>query len=363
MPDVLVFGATGYTGKLVAHALAERGASFAIAGRNRDKLEALAAATGDPDIRVAAVGDVDLLASALEDCRVLLTCVGPFAEFGWTAVEAALRAKVHYLDSTGEGAFIGELIERYDDEARAAGIAMAPAIGFDEVPGDVAATLATEGFDRPDIVLTYAIPPSASHGTIKSALRIVTGRGPWVVDRKQILISAGQHSRWAPMPPPLGPKPAVSFPLANGHLVPLHIDVNSLRLYVTTSPTRRLALKPILPLIRAGYELPGVQALVERGVEMVQQAEGPDERQRKRWWTILAEARSGDRWRNVTIMGRDVYGLTAELLASAAMMMAQEDYGRSGVLAPVQAADVDWLEKRLLECDCTIETYAPTTST
>ena len=90
--------------------------------------------------------------------------------------------------------------------------------------------------------------------------------------------------------------------------------------------------------------------------------EGPDDRRRQKWWTILAEARSGDRWRNVTIMGRDVYGLTAVLLASTAMKMAQEGYERSGVLAPVQAADVDWLEKRLLECDCSIETYAPTTS-
>ena len=360
MPDVLVFGATGYTGKLVAHALAERGASFAIAGRNRDKLEALAAATGDPDVRVATVGDVASLIAAVEDCRVLLTCVGPFAEFGWTAVKAALRAKVHYLDSTGEGAFIGELIERHDRDARSAGIAMAPAIGFDEVPGDVAATLAAEGFDHPDVVLTYAMPSSASHGTIKSALRIVTGRGPWIVDRQKVSISAGQHSRWAPMPPPLGPKPAVSFPLANGHLVPLHIDVNSLRLYITTSSVRRLGLKPILPLLRAGYELPGVRALVERGVEMVQRVEGPDERRRKKWWTILAEARSGERWRNVTIMGRDVYGLTAELLASTAMKMAQEDYERTGVLAPVQAGDVEWLEKRLLECNCSIETYAPT---
>lgn len=362
MPDVLVFGATGYTGKLVSHALAERGAGFAIAGRNRDKLEALAAATGNPDVRVASVGDVDSLVSAAEDCRVLLTCVGPFAEFGWTAVEAALRAKVHYLDSTGEGAFVGELINKHDAAAREAGIAMAPAIGFDEVPGDVAATLAAEGFDQPDVVLTYAMPPSASHGTIKSTLRIMTGRGPWVIDGKQVSISAGQHSRWAPMPPPLGPKPSVSFPFANGYLVPLHIDVNTLRLYITTSPAQRLGLKPMLPLIRAGFAMPGVRSLVELGVTKLQRIEGPDDRQRKQWWTILAEARSGDRWRNVTIMGRDVYGLTAELLASTAMKMAQEGYERSGVLAPVQAADVDWLEKRLLECDCSIETYAPTTS-
>ncbi len=118
MPDILVFGATGYTGKLVAHALAERGASFALAGRDQAKLEALAASTGDPEIRVASVGDTDGLLRALEDCRVLLTCVGPFSELGWTAVEAAIKARVNYLDSTGEGLFVGRLIAEYDSLAR-----------------------------------------------------------------------------------------------------------------------------------------------------------------------------------------------------------------------------------------------------
>ena len=63
MPDILLFGATGYTGQLTAHALARRGADFAIAGRSRDKLEALASVTGNPDVRIAGVGDVDALSA------------------------------------------------------------------------------------------------------------------------------------------------------------------------------------------------------------------------------------------------------------------------------------------------------------
>ena len=212
MPDILVFGATGYTGKLVAHALAERGASFVIAGRDQAKLEALAASTGDPEVRVASVGDVDGLVAALEDCRVLLTCVGPFSELGWTAVDAALRARVNYLDSTGESSFVGRLISECDARARSAGIAMAPALGFDEVPADVAATLAAEGLDRPGVVLTYALPSSGSNGTIKSALVNLVGSGPWIRGGRQVTISAGQHSRWSPMPPPLGPKPGDLLP-------------------------------------------------------------------------------------------------------------------------------------------------------
>ena len=178
MPDILLFGATGYTGRLTALALARRGASFAISGRSRPKLEALAAETGDPEIRTATVGDTASLVTALDGTKVLLTCVGPFEQWGHTAVEAALEAGVNYIDSTGEGTFIARLFRERDAAARSAGIAMAPALAFDEVPADVAATLACEGMNRPDLVLTYAVPTSASSGTVNSALGIISQPGP-----------------------------------------------------------------------------------------------------------------------------------------------------------------------------------------
>ncbi|MGH2751589.1 MAG: saccharopine dehydrogenase family protein [Actinomycetota bacterium] len=362
MPDILVFGATGYTGKLVARELAQRGASIVLAGRDRAKLETLAATTGDPEVRLASVGDVDGLVSALEDCRVLLTCVGPFSELGWTAVEAALRARVNYLDSTGESSFVARLIGDYDEHARDAGIAMAPAMGFDEVPGDVAATLAAERLERPEMILTYALPSSGSLGTVKSALGILTTSGPWIRDGERVMIAPGQRTRWSPMPPPLGPKPAVSFPLANGELIPLHLDLRTLELYVTIGTPQKLGLKFALPIFKSLHALPGARKAIERTVEVLKRAEGPDDKQRRAWWTILAEARSGDRWRNVALTGRDVYGLTARLLAAAAMKMSQPSYDRTGVMAPVQAMDLDWLEKELLDGNCKIASYGPSDS-
>lgn len=356
MPDILLFGATGYTGRLTAHALARRGASFAVAGRNRARLEQLAEATGGPEVRVATVGDTTSLTKALSDVKVMITCVGPFAELGQTAVEAALSAGVHYIDSTGEGTFIEELIATRSAEAKAAGIAMAPALGFDEVPADSAATLATEGMQDADLILTYAFPSSGSRGTLRSALGILDAGGVWLQDGRPRRMKAGQGSRWAPMPPPLGPKPAVGFPLAEGHLAPLHLDLNSLELYVTTDPLQKVLLRAGLPLLSLTSGTRPGKAITQMVLDRL--PEGPSDRQRAQGrWTVLAEARAGDRWRNVALTGTDVYGLTAEFLSAGAIRMCEDDFDLTGVVSPVQAVGIDRWRKEFIDHDVVVDIY------
>lgn len=356
MPDVLLFGATGYTGRLTAQALARRGASFAVAGRNPARLEALAAETGVTDVHVAAAGDTDALVRSLRDVRVLITCVGPFMKMGDTAVEAALRAGVHYVDSTGEGPFIRRLIDECHRRAVDAGIAMAPAMGFDEVPGDVASTMAAEGFDAPDLALTYAFPKGPSAGTLRSVLDIVTSTGQWIEDGRPRSIRAAREERWAPMPPPLGPRRGVSFPLAIGHLAPLHLDLRRFRTYVTVGSWERVGLKALVPSLRVALSLPGGRAAIERVIARA--PEGPtDEARARSKFTVLAEAAAAEGWRNVAVAGADPYGLTAELLSAAALRMAEDDYDASGVLAPVQAVGLELLRGELEKNGCDIATY------
>ncbi|MDP9067031.1 MAG: saccharopine dehydrogenase NADP-binding domain-containing protein [Actinomycetota bacterium] len=355
MPDILLFGATGYTGRLTAHALARRGASFAIAGRNPDKLRSVARDTGEPEVRVAAVGDVGALVRALHDVKVMITCVGPFAELGWTAVEAALQAGVHYIDSTGEGVFIEQLLTRHSVAARERGIAMAPAMGFDEVPADVAATVATEGMGRARLVLTYAFPSSGSRGTMASALGIAGSEGTWIENGETRRVRPGEESRWAPMPAPLGPKPALSFPLAEAHLAPLHIDLESLQLYITTDPLQRFLLRAGFPFLKLASTAPG-RKIATTVVDRL--PEGPSERQRTAGrWTILAEARTDPRWRNVVLTGRDVYGLTAEFLSAGAMRMTEDDFDLRGVVSPVQVMGIDRWRKEFLDHDVVVDVY------
>jgi short subunit dehydrogenase-like uncharacterized protein len=356
MPDVVLFGATGYTGRLTADALARRGADFALAGRNQQKLEALSNRLGAPEIRSAQVGDVDGLARCLDDARVLVTSVGPFARLGDTAVEAALKAGVHYVDSTGEGAFIAAMIEKHDHEARARGIALAPALGFDEVPADVATTLAVEDLESADVTLTYALPTAASMGTRRTALGIIVSEGRWIKDGRPVTVRARERHRWAPMPPPLGVRASHSFPLSSGYVVPLHLSLRNFSTFVTTGKTARFASKVLLPLLRAAFVVPGARDVIEKA--FAAGPEGPDEDARARSrWTVLAEARAGDKWRNVALAGTDPYGLTAETLAAGAMRMAESGFSGTGVIAPVEALGLDRAEKTLIDNGVTIDVY------
>ncbi|MDQ3878315.1 MAG: saccharopine dehydrogenase NADP-binding domain-containing protein [Actinomycetota bacterium] len=357
MPDVLLFGATGYTGRLTARALQERSASFVVCGRNRDKLEKLAADTGAQDVRVAEAGDVDGLVEALSDVKVMITCVGPFLKFGDTALEAALAARVHYVDSTGEGRFIDKVIERAA-EATAAGIAMAPALGFDEVPADTATTIASEGMERPDVVLSYAFPSNGSAGTLKTMVGIVASDAQWIENGRPISVAPGSRSRWAPMPRPLGPRQAIAFPFAEGHLAPLHVEFESLQLYATLGRAVAPGAKVGFPVARALLRRPEAGKVIDK--LMARLPEGPtDEQRAKGYFTILAEARSGDHWRNVTVQGADVYGLSARFLAAGAMRMAADDFDRTGVLAPVEVCGVDAWRVELQAGGCQIEVYEP----
>lgn len=357
MSDVLLFGATGYTGTLTAHALARRGASFVLAGRDPEKLERLAGTTRAAGTVVAEVGDARALAAALDDVGAIITCVGPFATLGDTAVQAALSARTHYVDSTGEISFVRRLIERYMDDARTAGIVMATAAGFDEVPSDVALSLAVEGLDAPDAVVTYRLPSKASAGTMRTILSgIGSSDALWTRSGEQIAVRTGERSRWAPLPPPLGPKEGVSVPLAEGALAPLHLDLRSLELYAATERVASMAMRYGMPLARLALGNPLAQTAVKRVLDRF--GRGPDDNVRRSdTWMILAEARGDNGWRNIALSGVDPYGLTAETLAAIGLRLARDGHEEVGVMSPVQAAGRETLQKELIDLGVDFQTW------
>lgn len=354
--DILLFGATGYTGRLTAEALADAGASFALAGRNHSKLRTVSERVGKPDIHIVDAQDLGALVRALDGCKVLITTVGPFARLGETAVRAALQAGVHYVDSTGEGTFIDLLGSDFDEAARKAGSALAPAMGFDEVPGDVVCAMAAEGMERPDVTVTYAVGRSGSAGTVRSAIGIVGSTGPWIEKGRERRIRAGEERRWAPLPPPVGPSHTCSFPFALSRLAPLHLDPDSFRTFIKTSTLEAHALRLGAPMFKA-FDLPPFARLLDLIKTKLPEGPTADQRADQRWM-LLAEASSRGRRRNVVATGTDVYGLTARTLAAAAAAMTAAGYQRAGLMSPVQAVGLQLLRETLTGHGVDFEFYS-----
>ena len=146
---IVLFGATGYTGRLTAEAMVDRGMRPVLAARNHDKLEQLVSDLGqDLETVVADVSNPRSVRALVEEGDVLVTTVGPFARWGGPAAAAASSAGAHYIDSTGEPVFIREVFERYGPAAAKRSAGMLTAFAYDWVPGNFAGGLALRGAGR-----------------------------------------------------------------------------------------------------------------------------------------------------------------------------------------------------------------------
>jgi len=142
--DLIVYGATGYTGRLVAEYLARdyAGASlkWAMAGRSAAKLAEvrdLIGAPADTPLVVADSSDPDSLAAMAASTHVVITTVGPYQLYGGEVLAACVAAGTHYADLCGEPVWMRQMIDRHDAAARASGARIAFSSGFDSIPFDL----------------------------------------------------------------------------------------------------------------------------------------------------------------------------------------------------------------------------------
>ena len=172
--DVVLFGATGFTGKLAAEYVAahaqDYGVRWAIAGRSREKLEAvrrdLAAkeeALADLPILVADSHDVAALDRLVPQTRVVCTTVGPYAKYGLDLARACARHGTSYCDLTGEPNFVRTVIDECHDVARRTRARLVTCAGYDSIPSDLGAHMAWDHAQR-------------THGEGLSWVKIFTGR-------------------------------------------------------------------------------------------------------------------------------------------------------------------------------------------
>ena len=179
----MLYGATGFVGKLTAQYLstaAPSGARIALAGRSLDKLAAvrdgLGPAVADWELIVADASDAPHLDAMARRTRVVVTTVGPYALYGMPLVAACAKSGTHYADLTGETLFVRDCIDRYQDVAAGTGARIVNSCGFDSVPSDLSVwvthrqALTDDTGELTDTTLVAKLKGGMSGGTIASGV-------------------------------------------------------------------------------------------------------------------------------------------------------------------------------------------------
>ena len=138
--DIVVYGATGFTGKLCAKYLSENSVdlNWAIAGRNKEKLEELKIELSlDVDIFIAESNDEKALDNITKNTKVVLSTAGPFHRYSSNLVKSCVKNSSDYVDITGEFFWIREMIDLHHEEASSKGVRIIPACGYDSIPSDL----------------------------------------------------------------------------------------------------------------------------------------------------------------------------------------------------------------------------------
>jgi short subunit dehydrogenase-like uncharacterized protein len=343
---IVLFGATGYTGELAARALARDGARPVLAGRDAARVAGLADGLGGLETAHADALDPPTLRALVGHGDVLVSAAGPFSRLGAAAVEAAIAARATYIDCAAEPAFIREVFERHGPAAERSGCALLPAIGYESVPGNLAAQLALEraGEEAAAVEITYFATGEfrTSGGTRASFAGAAVAPGFAFRDGRIVTERGARRVRSFTLPDGRR-RQAVSAGMSEHFALPrLHPTLREVGAYLgwTGPASRSLQVASIAGA--AIMRVPGVRGGMSRLAARLTSGSsgGADAAQRARSGSyVVAVARdaAGHALAEVRLAGVDGYEFTGNILAWAALQAASGEVGGSGGLGPVEA--------------------------
>ena len=352
---IVVFGATGYTGRLAAEALVAQGAHPLLAGRSELRLAEQAERLGGLEHRVADVERPETVAALLEPGDVLLSTVGPFKRWGEPAVAAAIGAGGVYLDSTGEPAFIRRVFDVHDAPARRAGATLLPALGYDFVPGALAGALALEAGGAAAVrvdVGYYALGGGAaalSRGTRASLAGVALD--PAFAFRGGRITTVRSAERVRSFSVRGKDRPGISVGGAEHFGLPAaYPRLREVNVYLGWFGPASRATQAISAAGAVLTRVPGVHGLLARGGDKLGTLGGPGPDPGTTPGTTshiagVAYDAGGRPVAEVHVGGADAYDFTARFLAWAARRAADGGVAAIGAAGPVTAFGLDGLRE------------------
>ncbi|MBW7014059.1 saccharopine dehydrogenase NADP-binding domain-containing protein [Pseudomonas sp. N040] len=284
----MIYGANGYTGRLLASEARNQGLRPILAGRNPAELQALAAEL-QLECRVFDLQDREASVQALQDVRVVAHCAGPFNATSQAMIDACLASACHYLDITGEvSVFLAA--EARDAEARQAGVVLCPGAGFDVMPTDcLAATLKLALADATHLALGFDMQAGMSPGTAKTTIEGLGNGG--LVRENGLLRSTALASDCRDIDFGRGVRHAACIPWGDVATAYVSTGIPNIAVYFATPKPvallMRWLLNPLRPLLRSARVQDWLKQQVERRIK------GPDEETRRQCRTWLwGEARN-----------------------------------------------------------------------
>ena len=369
--DVVLFGATGFTGKLIAEYLARNAGpdlSWAIAGRDRGRLERVrdelariepaAGTTSGPAASTIGVIEADnrdwaSLAVMANRARVVLSSVGPYIDNGLQLVRACVAGGSDYVDITGEPPFVRDVVEKLDGPAREQGLRIVNCCGFDSIPHDLGVLFTVNQLpaDQPITIEGYVTARGRiSSGTARSAIKIMSTVRR---DRKRPPASpdvAGRHVRALPARPHYEQAVhawAIPFPSIDPAII--RRSARALERYGPDfAYAHYLCTSSLGSMARLVAGVGAVTALSQLRLtrnlllSRLPSGKGPSSEDIERgWFEVTFVARSGETKLVTRVRGGDPgYGETAKMAAESALCLIRDRARlpeRAGVLTPAVA--------------------------
>ena len=301
----MVYGANGYTGRLIAELAVARGERPVLAGRSREKIEPLAAALG---LEHRAFG-LDEARRNLEDVDAVVHCAGPFSQTSEAMVDACLQSRTHYLDITGE-IDVFESVSLRDADAREAGIVLLPGAGFDVVPTDcVAAILKNALPSATHLDLAFVVGGGASAGTTKTSVEAAAVGGRIRVNGELRSVRIGHRRRTARFRS--GPREVGSIPWGDVSTAHRSTGIPNITTFTLVPGVLGQLQQVFAPVLQTSF----VQSLAKTVAGKVK---GPDERKRaKTRAEVFGEAWDGRTKVECAVTTPNAYSLTADAVLRA----------------------------------------------